>query len=71
MEKEIGQIKFTETDDGFRVDVKGTSFKEAMACGCGCMPIFGGAKMMKVECCPTEGGKMEDCCPPDEKKAKE
>lgn len=60
MEKEIGQIKFTETDDGFRVDVKGTSFKDAMACGCGCMPMFGGAKMMKVE-----------CCPPDEKKAKE
>ncbi len=66
MEKELGQIKFTETDDGFRVDVKGQSFKEAMACGC--MPMFGGAKMMKVECCSTEDVKMEECCPSEKKK---
>ncbi|MCP4704830.1 MAG: hypothetical protein GY865_09495 [candidate division Zixibacteria bacterium] len=69
MEKELGQVKFTETDDGFRVDVKGKSLKEALACGC--MPMFGGAKMMKMECCPTENGKMEDCCPPEKKKEKE
>lgn len=70
MEKEIGQIKFTETDDGFRVDVKGTSFKDAMACGCGCVPLFGGAKMKKGECCSTDDKKMEDCCPPDEENGK-
>ncbi len=71
MEKEIGQIKFTETDDGFRVDVKGKNLKEVMACGCGCMPMFGGAKMMKVECCSPGGTKMEDCCPSDDKQQKE
>ena len=68
MEKEVGQIKFIETDDGFRIDVKGKSFKEAISCGC--IPMFGGVKMMKMECCPTEGRKMEDCCPPQEKKEK-
>ena len=27
MEKEIGQIKFTEIDDGFQIEVKGKSLK--------------------------------------------
>ena len=69
MEKEMGQIKFTETDDGFRIDVKGSSLKDAVSCGC--IPMFGGAKSIKIECCPTGDGKTEDCCPPGEKKEKE
>ena len=60
MEKELGQIKFTETDDGFRVDVQGKSFKEAMECGCGCLPMFGGAQMMKMECCPSGDNKEKE-----------
>ena len=34
MEKEQGQVKFTETEDGFRVDVTGKTLKEAFSCGC-------------------------------------
>ncbi|HHI02286.1 MAG: hypothetical protein DRP51_00750 [Candidatus Zixiibacteriota bacterium] len=68
MEKDVGQIKFIETDDGFRIDIKGKSLKEAISCGC--IPVFGGTKILKVECCPAEGRKMEDCCPPEEKEKK-
>jgi len=39
MEKEHGQIKFTETDDGFRIEVTGKSLKEAVSCCC--LPMFG------------------------------
>ena len=69
MEKEIGQIKFIETDDGFRMEAKGKGFKDAIACGC--IPMIGGAKMMKMECHPSEGGKMEISFLPDDKKKKE
>lgn len=54
MEKERGQIKFIETDDGFRVEVTGKSLKEAFS-GC-CLPIFG-------DCKPAS-----ECCPPSEEK---
>ncbi len=50
MEKEVGQIKFTETDDGFRIDIKGKSLREALSCCC--VPIVGGGREMKVTCCP-------------------
>lgn len=65
MEKEIGQIKFTETDDGFRVEVKGKTLKEALSC-CG-VPAFGIGKMVRMECCPVDGGKSEECCPAEKK----
>ena len=52
MEKEVGQIKFTETDDGFRIDIKGKNLKEAISC-CG-IPMVGMGKMVKIECCPAE-----------------
>ena len=67
MEKEIGQIKFTETDDGYRVEVKGKSLKDALGC-CGCVPMFGGGKMIMGDCCAPGGAKKEDCCPPKEEK---
>lgn len=50
MEKECCQVKFTETDEGYRIDVTGKSLKEAFCC----MPFFPGFKTMKAECCPPE-----------------
>ncbi|MGB2769012.1 MAG: hypothetical protein WBC88_04730 [Candidatus Zixiibacteriota bacterium] len=50
MEKEKGQIKFTETDEGFRIDVIGKDLKEWFSCCC--MPMFKAAKESKPECCP-------------------
>jgi hypothetical protein len=55
MEKEYGQIKFTETDDGFRVDVKGKMVKDMVSCCC--WPFFG-----------VRGMKVSECCPPAEEK---
>jgi hypothetical protein len=69
MEKETGSIRFIETDDGYRVEVKGKDLKDAMNCGCGCMPMFGGAMAQKIVCCaPAEGSTAAECCPPEEKK---
>ena len=61
MEKEMGQIKFTETDDCIRIEITGDKLKENFPC---CFPIFGG-KAVKVECCPDSGkkeGKDKECC---------
>jgi len=66
LEKELGRIEFTETDDGYRVEVKGKSLKEALCCGC--LPIFGGSRMGRVECCTPGGTGAEDCYPPKEEK---
>jgi hypothetical protein len=55
MEKEVGKITFTETDDGFRVEVTGKSLKEM--CSCGCIPMFAGGGMKMSECCPPEEDK--------------
>ena len=55
MEKELGQVKITETDNGFRVDVTGKSLKEL--CSCGCLQIVGRSQ-----------GKNSDCCPPEKDK---
>jgi hypothetical protein len=53
MEKEIGQFRVVETDDGLRVEIKGEKFKEMFSC---CwLPM----------CC---GSKSANCCPPDDKK---
>lgn len=48
MEKERGQIKFIETDDGFRIEVTGKELKGLFS-GCCC----GGNK---------SGGSGSDCC---------
>ena len=54
MEKEMGNIKFTETDDGYRIDIQGKDLKEAFGC---CFPMAGMGKGMKIECCATEEEK--------------
>jgi hypothetical protein len=56
MEKEHGQIKFTETDDGFRIEVTGKKLKDSFSC---CMPMFGAGKMVKMDCCPPEKEKKD------------
>ena len=55
MEKEIGQIKVTETDDGYRVDVKGKDLK-ALYPGC-CLPAT--SCCVKIEKCDDS----TQCCP--------
>jgi hypothetical protein len=50
MEKECCQIKFTETDEGFRIDVTGKNLKDAFCC----MPVLQSCITAKAECCPTE-----------------
>ncbi len=69
MEKEMGQIKFTETDDGFRVDVTGKTFKEAFSCGC--IPFTGMFSCADSNCDTSEKetkATMTCCCIPVVKK---
>ena len=56
MEKELGKITLTETEDGFRLEVTGKSFKEMMSCGC--LPMFTAC------CCRSQS----DCCTTDTQK---
>ena len=56
MEKEIGQIRFTETDDGYRMEVTGKDLKGFLP-GC-CVPA--------MSCCCVKVEKCDDaaeCCP--------
>jgi hypothetical protein len=53
LEKEYGNIKITETDEGYRIEVKGKDLKEAFAACC-CMPMSGSGKAMKSGCCEPE-----------------
>ncbi|MFH1891970.1 MAG: hypothetical protein ABIK83_04730 [Candidatus Zixiibacteriota bacterium] len=56
MEKELGQVKFTETENGIRIEVTGKSLKEMYKCCC-----------MPMVCAPKES--ESGCCgPADEKK---
>ena len=50
------QIKFSSTDDGFKIEVSGKEAKEMMA----------KCKEMFSSCCD---GTKEECCPPAEKKS--
>jgi hypothetical protein len=52
MEKECCQVKFIETDDGFKIEVIGKSLKEAMSCCC--LPIGHFAQKPGFECCPPK-----------------
>ncbi|MDH3891925.1 MAG: hypothetical protein OEV49_12650 [candidate division Zixibacteria bacterium] len=59
MEKEVGAIKFTETDDGVRIDIKGKGLKDL--CNCGCVPMMAfGFKGGSAECCSPEDEKAEE-----------
>jgi hypothetical protein len=55
MDKERGQIKFIETDDGYRIEIKGKDIKDMMSC-CG-WPMFGAGRAIRVECCEPEAEK--------------
>jgi len=63
MDKECGNIKVTETEDGYRIDITGKNLKEAM--GCCCVPIGVTGKAVKVACCETE---KTACCEPEKEK---
>ncbi len=55
MEKELGKVVFTETENGFRIEVAGKSLKEVLSC---ChWP-------MAVACCQgkTESSSSEASC---------
>ena len=55
MEKLVGQIKWVETDDGYRIEINGAKLKEMLS-SCGCPP------MMMSCCCGSR--KEDDCCKP-------
>ncbi len=48
MEKQCGQFKITETDDGYRIDVKGKNLKEMFSC---CASMFDQEEESKSTCC--------------------
>jgi len=51
-EKELGQIRFTETDEGLRIDIKGKNLKDLCGCCCGVMATA--VKMKVAGCCEEE-----------------
>ena len=54
MEKECCQIKVTETDEGYHIDVTGKNVKEGFCC----LPFMQNCPTMKANCCPPgEEGK--------------
>lgn len=55
MEKELGTVKFTETDDGIRIEVSGKSLKEMYKCCC-----------MPLACAPRDSDIESGCCKPEE-----
>ncbi len=56
MEKERGQIKIIETDEGYRIEITGKDLKN-LAPGC-CIPISGAGREIRVQCCiPDEEKK--------------
>lgn len=66
MEKKRAEIKFTETEDGFRIEATGKNPKDMFSCCC--IPVMASAKGARVVCCtPGEEDKSE-CCPPGEEK---
>ena len=46
MEKEFGQVKITETDDGYKIEVSGKKLKDAMCC---CMPMIASCRPAKAK----------------------
>ncbi|MFH1687513.1 MAG: hypothetical protein ABIE70_08335 [bacterium] len=63
MEKEVSSVRVIETDDGFRIEVKGKQLKDMC-----CLPGLGRGFAMATCCCPpakTDGG---ECCAEDKKK---
>ncbi len=57
MSKKFGEIKITETEDGFHVDVKGKKFGQ-MFSRC-CMPVMVNCGCDTSECCPPEKEKKD------------
>lgn len=51
MEKECCQVKFIETDKGFKIEVEGMTMKEAMS-SC-CFPIACCMPKEASECCQS------------------
>ena len=62
MENEHGQINFVETDDGYRIEVKGKHLKDAIRCfalptACcdpGSSPAGESGKTARTDCCGPE-----------------
>ena len=50
MDKEIGRITFTETEEGLRVEASGELVKKAMSEGC-CLPLLACMPCVSTECC--------------------
>lgn len=54
MDKQIGQIRWIETDDGYRIEISGVKLKEMLS-SCSCLPL--------MSCC-CGSRKDDDCCKP-------
>ncbi|MFH2054843.1 MAG: hypothetical protein ABIJ61_02685 [bacterium] len=52
MEKVVSQVTVIETEDGFRIEVKGKKLDEL--CGCGCLPFCGCSCHSGSECCTSQ-----------------
>ncbi|MFH1699971.1 MAG: hypothetical protein ABIE07_05220 [Candidatus Zixiibacteriota bacterium] len=66
MEKDCCQVKVTEIDNGYKIEVTGDDVKSKFADCCG--PKMGMMKIETSECCPDESkGKAGDCCPKENK----
>ena len=70
MEKQIGSITWTETDNGFKIEATGDKFKKMAECGC--LPLMGGCSCncncnCKDDCCDEKGKKTERCTDSDKK----
>ena len=53
MDKQIGQIRWIETDDGYRIEISGVKLKEMLS-SCSCLPL--------MSCCCSS--RKDDCCKP-------
>jgi len=62
MEAECVQIKITETEEGYRLDVKGKKLKDLLAC---CVKVVKDESAEGSNCCESssneKGGKSK-CC---------
>lgn len=59
---QFGEMKIMETEDGFRVEVKGKTLGQMLS-RCCCVPVTVHCGDKTAECCTPE-----QCCPPGTEK---
>jgi|GEM_PF-760366 len=72
MDKKLGSISWFETDNGFRIEAEGDSFKKLAECGC--LPMMAGALAKGCCCCNCNCDGSEDkssCCSEEKDKSEQ